>query len=300
MPTNPNIHFQKAEAEFLGAETTEQKIRALKKMIALAPKHKGAENLRANLKRRLAKLKYTKQKELKQKSGKPGIKKQGIQVVLIGLTNSGKSSLLSVLTNAKPKISEIEFTTQTEILGTLNHQDIIFQIIDMPAINHPEFNQSLANSADILLILITDLNQLREIEPFLTKAIGKRIIVLNKSDLLDEQEKRKTSETLRSKKYDFVLISAKTKEGLEDLKQKLLENSNSIRIYTKQPHKQPDEKPITLKPNSTIKELAEKILKKGIKIKEVRITGPSSKFPNQKVGLSHVLKDKDIVEFHTD
>ena len=36
-----------------------------------------------------------------------------------------------------------------------------------------------------------------------------------------------------------------------------------------------------------------------IEVKEIRITGPSSKFPNQRVGLSHILKDKDIIEFHT-
>ena len=51
---------------------------------------------------------------------------------------------------------------------------------------------------------------------------------------------------------------------------------------------------------STVKDIAEKILHGLSKqVKETRITGPSSKFPNQKTGLDHVLKDKDIVEFHT-
>jgi ribosome-interacting GTPase 1 len=52
--------------------------------------------------------------------------------------------------------------------------------------------------------------------------------------------------------------------------------------------------------NSTLKDVAEKIYKGfSLKVKEAKVTGPSSKFPNQKIGLSHVLKDKDIVEFHT-
>ena len=48
-----------------------------------------------------------------------------------------------------------------------------------------------------------------------------------------------------------------------------------------------------------LKDVAEKIFH-GLSdnIRESRVTGPSSKFPNQKVGLNHILKDKDIIEFH--
>ena len=62
MPINASPHFERAQAEYEQAKSTAEKIRLLKKMIALAPKHKGAENLNAQLKRRLAKLKYTKEK----------------------------------------------------------------------------------------------------------------------------------------------------------------------------------------------------------------------------------------------
>jgi ribosome-interacting GTPase 1 len=55
-----------------------------------------------------------------------------------------------------------------------------------------------------------------------------------------------------------------------------------------------------MKIGSTVDDLAKKIFFSGVKIKETRVTGPSSKFPNQTVGLKHILKDKDIVEFHTD
>ena len=75
---------------------------------------------------------------------------------------------------------------------------------------------------------------------------------------------------------------------------------DSIRIYTKEPGKQQTYEPILLPKNSTVYTVAEKILKGfSKKVKETRITGPSSKFANQKVGLSHVLKDLDVVEFHT-
>ena len=72
------------------------------------------------------------------------------------------------------------------------------------------------------------------------------------------------------------------------------------RIYLKEPGKQATDIPLVIPENTSIKEAAEKIYKGfSSKIKETRITGPSSKFPNQKVGLSHILKDKDTVEFHT-
>ena len=74
---------------------------------------------------------------------------------------------------------------------------------------------------------------------------------------------------------------------------------DKIRIYTKEPGKNKTEKPIILKPDSTVKDVAEKILHGfSNKVKETRLTGPSSKFPNQKVGLAHKLKDLDIVEFN--
>lgn len=303
MPTNPKVEFLAAQAEYLKAKTLESRILALEKMISLAPKHKSSENLLANLRGRLAKLKreQIKEKTLKKSiARKEGIKKEGVQVALIGLANSGKSSLLSILTNAKPEINPIEFTTKEPIPGILYYDGIKFQIIDMPAVNYESFDQGLANSADILLIMITNIKELGQILPFLEKANGKKIIALNKIDNLKEEEKRKASATLQSRKYSFCLISCKTKEGLEDLKKKLIENSGVIRVYTKQPNRPRDEDPVLMKPGSTLETLAKKIFHSNIRIKEVRITGPSSKFPNQAVGLKHVLQDKDIVEFHTE
>jgi len=102
MPINASPHFEKAQREYEQAQTTEQKITRLKKMMALAPKHKGAENLNAQLKRRLAKLKYAKEKESRSgKSSFKGIKKEDMQAVIIGFTNSGKSSSLPSIVRRK-------------------------------------------------------------------------------------------------------------------------------------------------------------------------------------------------------
>ena len=283
------------------AQTKEQKKRCLKKKIALAPKHKGAKKLRAQIKRRPAKLKYTKEKETKTgKSTQKGIKKEEIQAVIIGKTNSGKSSLLSELTNASPKISETSFTTTEPIIGMMNYQGVNIQLIEIPAIESEYYDKGIVNTADIILILVEALNQIQEISEILEKIKGKIIIVFNKTDKLSENEKRKISATLQSKKYNFIMISTKTKQGLEELKNKIFENSDKIRICTKEPGKEPTKKPIILDLESNVEEVAEKILKGfSKKVKETKIWGPSSKFPGQKVGLKHKLKDMDIVEFKT-
>lgn len=299
--TNVSFEYQKAEAEYLETKSDEERLAALEKMWTCRPQHKGAESLRANIRTRIKKLKekLESKKQKRKALKKEGIKKEGIQVILIGLTQSGKSSLLTILTNAHPLISNNPYTTKTEILGSLKYEGIKFQIIDTPAVNHGDFDQGLANSADILLIIITSINQLNEIFPFLEKSTGKKIIVFNKIDSLTNEEKRKISAFLQSKKYNFVLISTKTGENIEQLKEILVQKSGVIRIYTKQPGKPADREPVIMKPKPTVEELAKKIFHSDIKIKEIRITGPSSKFPNQITGLKHILKDKDIVEFHT-
>ncbi|MFH1608090.1 MAG: GTPase [archaeon] len=293
MPINASPHYEKAEAEYLNAQTTEQKIRCLKKMITLAPKHKGSENLLKQLRTRLKKLKYTREKESKKAgSTQKGIKKEDMQAVIVGLTNSGKSTLLSSLTNAQPKISETKFTTTHPIIGMTDYQGANIQLIEIPAIESEYYDKGLTNTADTLLILITELNQIEKIKQYLDKSKAKQIIVFNNKNKLDE---RKIAETLRSKKYNFVFM-----DNSEELKSKLLRSFNKIRIFTKEPGREKSNKPMILKPDTTIYDIAEKILKGFSKsISETKIWGPSSKFPGQKVGLKHKLKDLDVVEFRT-
>jgi ribosome-interacting GTPase 1 len=331
MPINAHPDYLAAENEYLQARTIEDKVEKLKKMISLAPSHKGAEKLRAQLKTRLKKLREDLIKSRKAgKSSKKGIKKEDMQAIIIGKTNSGKSSLLKILTNTYPKISENKFTTQEPELGMMNYKDIQIQIIENPAIESENYNKGLTNSADTILILITSLEELKEIENILQRkdddkysdfnddftqsnrsgrsGAGRRdfsfyqktIIAFNKADLFSNEEKRKISANLQSRKYSFILISTITQEGIEELKEKIFNSFDKIRIFTKEPGKEKSQRPIIMKPGATAKNIAEKILKGfSEKVKETRIWGPSSKFPGQIVGLSHELKDMDVVEFKT-
>lgn len=322
MPINAHPDYITAEREYSQAISIKDKIEKLKKMISLAPGHKGAEKLRAQLRGRLKKLQEEFIKSRKSgKSSKKGIKKEDMQAVIVGKTNSGKSSLLRILTGSYPKISENKFQTKEPEIGMMKSHGVQIQIIENPAIENENYDKGLTNTADTILILITNFEELKQIEKLLgddsvsstprqgagdRRKVGginnasKRIILFNKIDELNEAGKRKISANLQSRKYNFVLISTMTEERINELKEKIFNSFDKLRIFTKEPGKPKTEKPIILKPNSTPRDVAEKILKGfSEKVKETRIWGPSSKFPGQVVGLNHVLKDLDVVEFKT-
>jgi uncharacterized protein len=308
MPVNAHPEYLNAEKRFHESQTDEERILALEEMIRFLPSHKGAESLRENVKKRYKKLKQElDKKKKKQKSGKKGIKKEEMQAVLIGLTNSGKSSLLKSLTNAQPKIAGYGFTTSEPEIGTLNYENCNIQIIDMPPIASENFQRGFMNNADTLLIVVEKIDEIKYLLEFIKNPITKekpKIILFNKIDLYEEDKKRKIYETLKSKKYgDFCLVSCITKEGIEDLKEKILNSFNIIRVFTKHPGKKQklDNIPVILPKKSTLQDVAEKILHGySKKVKYAKVTGPSSKFPNQRVGLKHIVKDKDLVEFFTE
>ena len=258
----------------------------------------------ANLKTRYIKLKAKiGRQEKTRKSGKSsrqGIKKEDMQAVIVGFANSGKSSLISVLTKASPEISQYPITTRRPEIGMMPYSGMNIQLVEIPAIKSEYYNRGIVHTADAILFLVDKMEQVDEIKKEVGKTVGKQMIVFNKSDLLTEEQKRKISSGLQSKKYDFILISAKTKDGIEKLKEKIFKSFDKLRVYTKEPGKKQTDKPTILEKGSTAKILAEKILHGfSQRVKETKIWGPSSKFPGQKVGLNHELKDMDIVEFKT-
>ncbi|WEU39653.1 MAG: 50S ribosome-binding GTPase [Candidatus Odinarchaeum yellowstonii] len=165
MPTNLPPEAQVAEEKYKEAKTLPEKIKALQDFISKIPKHKGTEKLLSVLKTRLAKLKneLENSKKIKRSSGrKTNIPKEGAaQVVLIGLTNTGKSALLNALTGVDVKIADYPFTTKEPALGMLNYEGVLIQLIEVPAIFDGLTNSStgpsifsIIRNADSILILI--------------------------------------------------------------------------------------------------------------------------------------------------
>ena len=297
--TNQSPQYQKAEAMFLAAKTEEDRLYWLDEMIRECPKHKSAEKMLAQLRTRRKKLlEKIETGKKKGKSTKHGIKKEEMQAVIVGFTNTGKSSLISLLTKVTPAIAPYNFTTKQPVVGMINFHSAQIQIIEVPAFGSEFYNRGLVNSADVILILVTDGDQIKKIEDGLHKTNGEKILVFN----VKEEEGlnlRKIEATLKSRKYNFVIISTQSGEGIEELKEKIFHGCKKIRVFTKEPRKQKSENPLILEREASVKLVAEKIFKDISKIKETKIWGPSSKFPGQIVGFNHELKDLDVVEFKT-
>jgi len=297
MTTNPGYEYMDAEKKYLAAKTIDEKIRCLEEVIRTAPKHKSSEKLLANLKTRMAKLKAMQKREKSTKKGRSmGIKKEGdAQVTILGFTNSGKSQLLASLTDAKPKSSEIPFTTLVPEIGTLDLEGIKVQLVELPARIDDKELLSIARASDLILVLITSLNELLQIGTILKKEniLTKRLFLLNKIDSISPEELN------RLKAVNLLRISAEKKTGLEELKQKIFENIDLIRVFTKEPGKKQTERPMIVKKDSTVRDLADKIRKDfPDRFLKAVIWGKSAKFPGQTVGLDHRLSDKDIVELY--
>ncbi|MGQ9660884.1 MAG: GTPase [Kiritimatiellia bacterium] len=120
MPANLTPEYLKAEQDYKRAETLEEKIACLQRMLAVIPKHKGTDKLQAELRRRLARLR----EEAESPKGRQGvsrrIKPEGAgQIVLVGPPNSGKSSLLRALTNAQPLVANYPCSTREPLPGMM-------------------------------------------------------------------------------------------------------------------------------------------------------------------------------------
>lgn len=168
-------------------------------------------------------------------------------VGLVGFPNAGKSTLLSVLTSAKPKIADYPFTTLKPNLGIVAYRDFrSFVIADIPGIiegasegkglghyflRHIERNSILlfviaADSDDIVAEYHILLNELRKYNPELLDK--KQLIAISKSDLLDEELKEDLSASIRDafKDVPHLFISSVAQQNLTTLKDLLWSTLN--------------------------------------------------------------------------
>ncbi|KHO53443.1 MAG: hypothetical protein QT09_C0013G0020, partial [archaeon GW2011_AR18] len=133
MPINAGYEYGEAQKKLAEAKTPEEKIKALENLLSVSPSHKGAEKLRQELKTKISKLKSKQEKEKSAKRGgrSIAIKKEGAaQVTLVGLTNSGKSTIIQKFTNAKPQIAEYEFTTKTAEVAIMDYHGVKIQLVE--------------------------------------------------------------------------------------------------------------------------------------------------------------------------
>jgi ribosome-interacting GTPase 1 len=139
MPTNVTPEYKKAEAEFRKARDPEERLRWLQEMLKLIPKHKGTEHLQADIKSRIKELRdeLTGPRKGAARTGPTHyLRPEGAaQISLLGPPNSGKSSLHRRLTGSQAEVGPYPHTTQAPLPGMFPHEDVQFQLIDLPPVS---------------------------------------------------------------------------------------------------------------------------------------------------------------------
>lgn len=326
MPANLTPDYKKAEEWFRNATSDQERLAALELMLSTIPKHKGTEGLQADIKRRISKLRAALQ---------PGTRKGGRhvdiyhvprmgagQVVLLGLPNTAKSSIVKALTGAPVHIADYPFSTDRPVPGMMRFEDIQIQIVDTPPITTDSAPPGLVNtfrSADLIAIVI-DLSgqQIEQMEACLGylrshrllakgdegpedlihRLAKKAFILCTKSDLAQPGTVQ-TLKELYPLGLPFIETSTVTADGLGELSRRLFELLEVVRIYAKPPGRPADMKaPFVLPVGSTILDLARLIHRElANRLKGARVWGDGV-YPGQYVQLNHSLRDKYIVELH--
>lgn len=327
MPTNLPPEYFAAEKKYKVAVDLEDKISSLEELISTIPKHKGTDHLRADLRRRLSKLKDASlsiKKKGKQDSAWHIDKEGAGRVAIIGAPNVGKSALISALTHATPKVSEYPMTTWLPTPGMMPYEDIQIQLVDTPALSKDHSESELFNLikfSNLILLLVDlqgypfeqledslDILEQNKIAPMQRK--GKYvdnsnmtfipfILIVNKSDFINFKEDYNVFCDLLEEQCSKLAVSAESKINLESSKHLIFDKLEIMRIYSKKPGKPAEmEKPFVLKRGSNLEEFAEKVHKDFLhNFKTARIWGKNV-FDGQPVGRDHRLNDGDIVELH--
>lgn len=162
-------------------------------------------------------------------------------VGLVGFPNAGKSTLLSVMTSAKPKIADYEFTTLKPNLGIVEYRDFqTFVMADIPGIIEGAaegkglgyyFLRHIERNSVLLFLIPADANNIKqqydilldELRRYNPEMLDKeRIIAISKSDMLDDELKNELRIELDNElPIPYLFISSVAQQGLKELKDML-------------------------------------------------------------------------------
>lgn len=336
MPANLSPEYKAAEANFRKARDPGERLEWLREMLRVIPKHKGTDHLQGDIKRKIKELSGELEGPKKggTRSGPAVVTRPegAAQLALIGPPNSGKSSLHARLTGSNAHVAPYPFTTQHPEPGMMPHEDIHFQLVDLPAISpeHPvPWIADALQTADGCLLVVDlsdpacveqvqalhDILQQRRVtlseqwapvgelsesddDPF-----GLRfptLMLATKSDRLDEpEEELRVFRELTGLPYPALSVSAATGHGLGELGPFLFRNLRVLRVYTKTPgHPADRERPFTLRRGQTVEDVARLVHRDLTRtLRYARVWGKSG-FDGQQVGREHKVEDGDVVELH--
>jgi ribosome-interacting GTPase 1 len=340
MPANLTPEYKAAEAAFRTARDPRERLERLREMLRVVPKHKGTDHLQGDIKRRIKEL--SEELERGPRGGARGgpplaIRPEGAaQLALIGPPNAGKSSLHARLTGSGAHAAPYPFTTQYPEPGMMPHEDIHFQLVDLPAVSpeHPiTWLAGTLETADASL-LVVDLGDpacveqvevvhavLRERRVTLTERWERAgasagvtadsdgdpfavrlpaLLLANKADrLADADAELRAFLEVLGLRYPALAVSATTGRGLGNIGPWLFDHLGIARVYTKVPGRPPDlGRPFTVRRGQTVEDVAELVHKDLARsIKYARVWGKSG-FDGHHVGRNHPVADGDVIELH--
>lgn len=282
MPTNVTPQYAKLEEKYQEASSTQEKIKALEAMLKEAPSHKSAENLRADLRTRLSKLKLSLDKERKSAGGKTAytLRKEGAATItIVGLPNSGKSTFLSQITNAKPKIAAYPYTTKELEIGIFEHQGVQFQMVEIPAINKDFLDKEngpalmgVIRTSDLIIILTKNKKEETDIK----EELNKGGVILNR---------KKPDITLKKTSSGGIEINGQVEGSREEI-MAILKSHN---IYNGI---------LTVKGHATPQNIEEAINERIRFIPSITVINKYDTFNHDKIG-KELLKKLSIIKVYT-
>ena len=332
MPANLSPEYKAAEAAYRKTRDPRERLEWLREMLRTIPKHKGTEHLQADIKARIKE--FSEEFEGGRKGGHSGgptlaVRPEGAaQIALIGAPNAGKSSLHARLTSSAAHVADYPFTTQIPEPGMMPHEDVHFQLLDLPAVSpeHPvPWLAATLQSADAALLVVdlSDPSDIEQIEQVRSELLKKRVtldedwgaprdgddliavklptlMLLNKADTVkDLDDEVKTFLEMSGVRFPALAVSALTGQGLGEIGPWLFAHLGIVRVYGKAPGHPPDKsRPFTLRRGQTVADVA-RLVHKDVErsLKYARIWGRSH-FEGQHVGPEHAVDDGDVVELH--
>src|ERR671933_520200 len=326
MPANLPPDYYAAESAFRGAATPQDKLDALERMLAVMPHHKGTDHLRAELRSRQAKLSQEVGRQRAHAHTDPyAVRREGAgQAALVGMPNAGKSSLLHALTGAAAKLADYPFTTQLPQPAMMAFEDIQVQLVDLPPVAAgatPAWLRGLVPHADLLLLVVdldadptTDL-QLIEHE-LANMAVMPRppsaaapvdhaapraqpaLVVGTKLDLPAAADGAELLELELADRLPLLPTSAVSGAGLEDLRRRIVQALDVVRVYAKPPGRPPDlNRPFVLRRGATVEDLADVVHHELRQRLQYAVRWAPGAAP-RRVAHQYELVDRDVIELH--